>query len=208
MIASESELRRIFEETVTPKIQESIVRCLFGSYQTAYAECVAKFPDKHHSELILRYHRWIQLQSDLLGMNNPSAGINAVSKPYHTLLNIGRIMLTASSCHDETRMIRRALHREQYAYAGQGELFEKNELPPDDARYYAILLHRADRLEPRQPAFARLVFPDKTLTSYLGSIDLFAQHQALIDRLLIPREETVAAEMPITLRKDVKEKTG
>ena len=204
MAISAAELERTFESSVSKQVLEALIRCLFGAYRTAFEEC-AGFPAQEAHDL-RPYYRWIQLRSDLRGVADRFAGVQATPEPYHTLLTIGRILLTASPVDGPGELVRRSNYRTTYANSSQLELFEKNEPPPDDAQFYAILIHGQDPNEPRQPLFAQIAFPDKNLDSYVHKIDLFSRFQSLVDSLRIPGEEAEGQEPLVQLHKEAQKK--
>ncbi|CBE68395.1 MAG: hypothetical protein F9K13_02680 [Candidatus Methylomirabilis oxygeniifera] len=202
MAISATELARIFDGSVSRQIQEALVRCVFGSYRTAHDEC-SGFPGEEAHDL-LPYYRWIQLRSDLRGMTNRFDGVHASAERYHTLLHVGRILLTAQRVDGPEGLVRPSVYRLAYAASSQLELFEQNTPPPDDALFYAILLHGPDPREAKQPLFAQIAFPDKTLQSYVHKIDLFSRFEPVIDSLRIAHEEGGGQDVTIQLRKAAK----
>jgi hypothetical protein len=57
------ELEAAFEAAFPAQVQEAIIRCLFNSYETAYADC-AKFQTEEAHD-IRPFYRWVQLRDEL-----------------------------------------------------------------------------------------------------------------------------------------------
>ena len=198
MASSAVELEQVFDSSFPIEVQEALIRCLFGAYKTTFEEC-ARFPDEEAHDL-RPFHRWVQLRADLRGIADRFKGVAASAEPYHTLLTAGHVKLTASSVTDPEDLVRPALYRHAYANESQLELFLQDSPPPDGATLYVILKHGPDPAEPRQPSFAKIVFPTKDCQSYVHEIDLFARVKALVESLRIPQESSAEPEPLVHLR--------
>lgn len=201
MAISATELEQIHDGSVSRQVQEALVRCVFGAYMTAYDAC-SGFPAEEAHDL-LPYYRWIQLRSDMRGIAHRFDGVQASAERYHTLLHVGRILLTAHRVDGPGELGRSSKYREAYAATSQLELEfpEWTTAPSGDASFYAILLHGPDPQEPKQPQFAQIAFPDKKLQYYVHKVDLFPRFVSVVESLRIAREETASQEVALQLRK-------
>lgn len=117
-------------------------------------------------------------------------------------------VLTVHKVASACSKVRPALQREMLAQSSQVSMFEKNELPPDDAILYAQLKYGVARRFPKQLAFAIVDFPDKD-GNIAWSINLLAMSQfaSLLDEAKKePRTENIDDNINLGLRSDARDK--
>lgn len=199
------QLERIFNVSFPKSIQEAILKCLFDAYAIASDEC-SKFPKEEGHDLF-PFLRWIQLRTLLRGLADRFESVEAQVEPngtassYHVCINAGQVKLTASTVDDPSALPPFANYRAEYAAQSQLDLFEDNDPFPPDGKIYVILTHGKDQLNHRQPAFARIIFPEKNCQSIVHSIDLFERHKELVDSLIAPQIEEPQAKLQQQERK-------
>jgi hypothetical protein len=213
-MATPYEPHAIFDQYVSSEFQKATLRCLFGAYYLSVAECTAIFPVAETHDLRPHYVRarfdagWRFLVTE----NFP--GIKATPEPnqnassYHTAIEVGPVILTASAVAAPGELVRWAEFRETLARWNQVDLF--TEEAPLGTRLYAILLHGVDQGNRKQPAFAQIAFPAPDCRSYLGrTIDLMARFPQVVRDLSNIDEETVKDDLwPELRRKRDQEEEG
>lgn len=199
MEALSDQLDRIFDVSFPKQIQEAILKCLFDAYAIASDEC-SKFP-KEEAHDLFPFLRWIQLRTLLRGLADRFESVEAQVEPngtassYHVCINAGQVKLTASTVDDPSALPPFANYRAEYAAQSQLDLFEDNDPFPPDGKIYVILTHGKDQLNRRQPAFARIIFPEKDCQSFVHRIDLFERHKELVDSLIAPQIQEPQAKL-------------
>ena len=180
---TDEQLENFFNRDLPTPIQQALIQCLFGSYRTAFDEC-SHFPAKEAKDL-RGFYRWVQLRYEMRGLGDRFNSLIATGEDYHTLISAGRTKLIACSNHDPNSPLRVATYRLEYAQNSL-DLFDPLPPPPSDEDYiFTVLEHGVDVLEPRQPAFANILFITKDM-KIAHKLNLFAKHKSLIDSLRIP----------------------
>lgn len=197
MTHSDQELEEIFGEDVPNAVQEALVKCLFGSYRTSFDACAHFQPEE--AKDLRGYYRWIQLRDELRGLGDRFPGIVATPEEYHTLITAGRIKLVACSNREPGSPLRSATYRREYADKSLNLFESPPTLASDEDYIFTILEHGVDCLEPRQPAFARILFITKDM-KIAHDINLFARHKNLVDSLSIPLQSVEDGLLNIRLR--------
>jgi hypothetical protein len=111
--------------------------------------------------------------------------VTATPERYHTLISAGRIRLIACSASDPKNKLRDAAYKIEYANKSLNLYDPPPVTPSTDDFLFTILLHGADRLQPSQPAFAKILFVTKELKIW-HEFDLFSRHMHLVKSLWIP----------------------
>ena len=184
MALSEAEIEGIYDRNFPKPLNEALVKLVFGSYKTSHGDCDAKFPKSEARDLYPTY-RWIQIRSDLLGLQARFPGIIATSERYHTRLTVGGIILTAHSAEAPDELPRRAEYRRQYACTSQLDFWDDS----NGEYIYAILAHAPDPSEPRQPLFTDILFPNKNYDGLAHSIKLFKRFPSIVSELRVAKVE-------------------
>ncbi len=200
---SGEDLEAIFNNDVPHSLQRAIIRCVFNAYGTAF-DAVKHFPREEARDL-RGYYRWVQLRYEMRGIGDRFPGITATPQDYHTLISSQRIRLIASSATDPESQPRRTLYKLEYANKSLN-LYDPmpSSLSTDDY-IFTIMAHGVDRREPRQPAFAKILFVTKAMQIW-HEFDLFARHMDLAKSLWVPLSATELDGMPdIRLRDEDEE---
>jgi hypothetical protein len=212
-MATPYEPHSTFDEYVSSEFQKATLRCLFGAYYLSVVECAGIFPLQETHDLRPHYVRarfdagWRQVAEKFSGIKaTPEPNQNASS--YHTAIDIGPVILTASAVVAPGELVRRAEFRETLARLNQIDLYTDE--APSGTRLYAILLHGADQGNRKQPAFAEIAFPAPDCSSYLGrTIDLMARFPQVVHDLSNLDEETVKDDLwPELLRRKREQEPG
>gem|GEM_PF-2936862 len=200
-VRTNKELRRVLDESIQPMVQVELVRGLFQAYRDVYDGCRG-YPERLDRDAMGQLRR-IQFDTVMKSVAE-RFGLKVVVAPneagncYHTRIQSGRLVLTASCVPGPKAMVRSAEFRKTYASDLQLTLdhpdFKKDE-PDPDSSIYAILLHgvapesekkiltpeqREARLQ--RPGFARIAFPNRQVTTYVDSIDVMARFWNTIQR--------------------------
>jgi len=189
------ELERIFDDSIEEKTQQAFIKCLFSSYKGAHDECFKKFAHEEAHDL-LPFYRWIQLRSELKGLEGRFEKIETFHEPngpapsYHIIINTERVILTVSSVQAPGALPRPAIYRTEMANKHQLS-FDFMKSDEDSRKVYAILLHGVKRDDKKQPAFAEVGFPAKGFEYYIHRIDLFKKFDVLV-KTLSSRPEEIA----------------
>ena len=203
MALSEAEIEAIYDKAFPRRVNEALIRLIFGSYKTAHTDCDDKFPKQEARDLYPTY-RWIQIRSDLLGMPARFPGVVATSERYHTRMTAGGIILTAHSAEAPGELPRQAEYRRQYACTSQLHMWDDS----NGEYIYAILAHAPDPNEPRQPLFTDILFPNKDYSGLAHSIPLFGKFPSLASELRIAKVEGSNNQPVIKPKKQKEEGTN
>jgi len=185
----EKELESIFDKAYSPDIQAAIIKSLFNAYKVAHNEC-KHFP-KEEAHDILPFYRWVQLRTELRGLDGRFQEITATAEPngtassYHVALKSDRVMLTVSSVDRPGILPRMAEYRKQYANESQLHLFRPI---PTETNIYAVLIHGAEREDKTYPSFAQIVFPSVGFSSCIHKIDLFDRFNNIVTEIKTPAD--------------------
>lgn len=203
------ELRKILDDCLPKAFQVDLVRGLFQAYREVFEECrvYPEFLDRDAMGQLrrIKFDTIMKSVADRYGLTARIAP-NKSHNCFHTRVQAGRVILTASCVPTPNAMVRDAEFRKTYARDAQLTLegFERDESDPEDS-VYVILLHGVNREakteeELATPAFAGMAFPDRSLTKYVDTIDLFARFWNTIHYGI--DAENATQEFGISLRKD------
>lgn len=112
--------------------------------------------------------------------------LNSQRSYYHTLVRIGRILLTASSVNYPSCKPRRADFRNSYAANGQLS-FSKNNFDLCSDSLYAVF--RYGPLQAQSPSIATVSFPSEDWKSLLENINLLGLFPGVIQLPILDQEE-------------------
>lgn len=180
---SGEELEEVFNGDVPTQVQQAIIRCTFNAYGTAF-DSVKHFPAEESRDL-RGYYRWIQLRYEMRGLADRFKDVSATPQEYHTLVSAGRIRLIACSTSDPKNPLRPAMYKLDYANKSLNLYGPSPATPSMDNYIFTIMAHGVDRREPRQPAFAKILFVTKAMQIW-HEFDLFSRHRDLVKSLWIP----------------------
>jgi len=197
---SEHELEEAFHNAIADPVQQALIRCTFSAYWTAFDEC-KHFPPEEARDL-RGYYRWIQLRYEMRGLGDRFPSVTATAQDYHTLISAGRIRLIACSIREPGSPVRPATYKLKYANKSL-DIFEpppSSPASPDgDDYFFTVMVHGVDAREPRQPAFAKILFVTKAMQIW-HEFNLFARHKDLVRSLWAPLSNTQEGMPDIRLR--------
>lgn len=204
----EEDVKRDFLESYSDDFLRDAIRLLATGYSGVHRECRDSHAHPEAHDLYPHQRRaFLEGQMRKLAESYPeikaSPEQNRKKTSFYTLLRSNNALLTINAVEHPGKIIRTAQFRETYARASELKLFDED--PPNGSLLYAILIHGPDSLNPAQPAFAHIVFPDSAFTTYVARINLFERYSDLVKDLWSVEEENVKDELDFGLRPGAKE---
>ena len=202
-------LTELFDSSISNDFLRDTLHCLFAAYQEAWLYCQSSFPpseahDLYPVERRARFERsWREVA--LLHGLDAQAIVNKSRNAWHTEVRSGAVVLTAAAAPTPNTIIRRAEYRRTLARSNQGYLFGPpfgpKEPEPGD-RLYGIVLHGPDGVFRNRPGFVEVVFPDPSLTTYVGRVNLLARYPETASQIEVPVER-IPEDLSLRLRGSV-----
>lgn len=211
--------RAFFNYYVTPEVQEELVRIIFRGYRHSFDELLqASYKDEQIHDLY-PYARRTKIDGYLgqLSSRFPEVStriqLNKARNSHHTLVILGNIICTASAVEYPTDLPREAIFRNIYA-GSQIEFDIKedenilkilNDLPPPDARLYALIIHGPVNTSVRNlPGFIRIAFPGRHYFTRLDDdIDLYAKYKDVTEEMSREGTEVIEDKVEVKLIENV-----
>ncbi len=213
-MTGETGLSQAFFGAFPDEFCRNLIRLLAQVYKTANDKCKAEYPYSEAHDL--RSHvRRAELERDVRDLTTRYREIEARPElnprgtSFYTLISCNQVVLTLSAVAHPSVLVRRAMFRDTFAQSSQLNLYKRNQEPPPGARVYALLLHGPARKDPSRPGFVHIAFPDRKLTKYIYSIDLFAKYTTLVNDLW-PASENLpqSVEPQVQPREDAMKKAN
>ena len=200
-----------FDENIPGQFLEATIRCLCDSYRLAKEECDQGYERYEGHDLLPSLRRakfdgqWrgVAARFDSL---TASAESNQAKNCYHTCIQGGKVVLTASLVRHEQEIVRHAVFRETLARSNQVYFPCLEDLAPSispDALLYAILIHGPALDSVARPQFAHVVFPSPDIKGYVARIRLEKRYPQYFSPLEDNGVENVADQATVEILSDI-----
>jgi len=171
-----SQLRDLVQQDVPQQFLVDVIIFLRSTYSSVHNYVYSEFNVAVAKDL-LPYFRRARIEDGIKPIAERYDRIkvkterNDANNCSHNVITCDRIVLTLSLVNSPNELIRSANFRHTLAKSSQLELFDDDNKCSGDF-YYGIILHGAPEPDTKFPSFVRLVFPSKSCTRYVESIDL------------------------------------
>lgn len=205
------EIDRTFFATYSGEFLSDLIRLLISKCKEAVEECSVFHPYRAKALFPILRRTQIDENIEVLAEDYPEieAEIRKLSSNNCiTELRRDFAVLTVHKVVNASDKVRPAVQRAMLAQSSQVSMFEKNELPPDDAILYAQLKYGVARRFPKQLSFVIVDFPDKD-GNIVRSINLLSmpQYASLLDESnKETRIENIDDDLDLNLRSDARNK--
>lgn len=205
------EIDRAFFGAYSDEFLADLIRLISSKCKEAVDECSVYRPKR--AKALFPLVRRIQIDENIEVLAEDYPEIEAEVRDLSsnnciTELRRDYAVLTVHKVISENSRVRPAIQREMLAQSSQVGMFEKRELPPDDAILYAQLKYGVARRFPKQLSFVIVDFPDKE-GNIVRSIPLHSlpQFSSLLNEgLKEPRIENIDDNLNLGLRSDAFDK--
>jgi hypothetical protein len=179
----------IFRRDMPPAYLRDCVVGLFEDYLSSAEFCADRFELTEAVNLLPFYRRGLiegRLRENARRHKQMKASCDRDSSGFwnHTVVAIGDCIMTQSTVRHADELVRHSHAREAYAEPDNQRYLHSSFQPVTQSRrgfVYAILIHGRDPNDKFFPAFAKIVFPERSLTKYYRrSIDLFAEFPEVV----------------------------
>lgn len=203
-----------FDSQVSQQVQERLLRLILAAYLQARRDIRDDYqPQVAHDVfphiLRARVDSFLYSIGSRFGFSDVEARYepNKQSNSFHTVMKVGKVVLTSSAVEGPGVVPRNAEFRNEIADAQSRFIVDSgcnafviDDMPtPDDAVLYGLIIHGPEAYGVKTPlryipGFVRVAFPNRSCSAYLDCLDLkarFPQLFAELDKVEEVQDEAV-----------------